>query len=364
MEEAAAKACGARKGHQMDRLKIAVFFGGYSSEYSVSLESAYSVICNLDRKKYEPVPVGITEQGKWFYYGGDPDGIRHDSWQQDASCVPALLSPERDEGKLLLFENGGIREMKIDAAFPVMHGRNGEDGTIQGLIQLAGIPLVGCNVLASALCMDKDRAHRLAEFAGIRVPKAMAFGRVYDLHEVLKFADRTGYPLFVKPVKAGSSYGITKVTDKENLMEAIRFAFQYDNEVIVEEAIPGFEVGCAVLGNDDLITGEVDEIELAGGFFDFTEKYTLKTSAIHVPARVDGETSERLKETAKKLYRILGCSGFARVDMFLTPQKEIVFNEINTIPGFTEHSRYPGMMKAAGISFGEILDRVIALAFE
>ena len=348
----------------MNRLKIAVFFGGYSSEYSVSLESAYSVICNLNREKYEPVPVGITEQGKWYYYGGDVEKIKQDCWQQDDACVPAVLSPERGAHKLLLFRESGVETLTVDAALPVMHGRNGEDGTIQGLIQLAEIPLVGCNVLASALCMDKDRAHKLAELAGIRVPRAMAFGKVYDLHHVLDFADATGYPLFVKPVKAGSSYGITKVQNKENLMEAIGLAFRYDNEVIVEEAIPGFEVGCAVLGNNELITGEVDEIELAGGFFDFTEKYTLKTSAIHVPARVDQETSNRLKETAKVLYKALGCSGFARVDMFLTPKKEIVFNEINTIPGFTEHSRYPGMMKAAGISFPEILDRVIKLALE
>lgn len=346
----------------MNRLKIAVFFGGYSSEYSVSLESSYSVICNLDQEKYEPVPVGITEQGKWYYYGGDPEKIKQDSWQQDENCIPAALSPNRGERRLLLFKGDQIESVAIDAAFPVMHGRNGEDGTIQGLIQLAEIPLVGCNVLASALCMDKDRAHKLAELAGIRVPRAMAFGNVYDLHNVLDFADATGYPLFVKPVKAGSSYGITKVQNKENLMEAIELAFRYDNEVIVEEAIPGFEVGCAVLGNGELITGEVDEIELAGGFFDFTEKYTLKTSAIHVPARVDKETSDRLKDTAKVLYKILGCTGFARVDMFLTPDKDIVFNEINTIPGFTEHSRYPGMMKAAGHSFTEILDRVIRLA--
>ena len=348
----------------MNRLKIAVFFGGYSSEYSVSLESSYSVICNLNREKYEPVPIGITEQGKWYYYGGDAEKIKQDSWQQDENCIPAALSPNRGDRRLLLFKGDRIESVVIDAAFPVMHGRNGEDGTIQGLIQLAEIPLVGCNVLASALCMDKDRAHKLAELAGIRVPRAMAFGKVYDLHNVLAFADATGYPLFVKPVKAGSSYGITKVQNKENLMEAIGLAFRYDNEVIVEEAIPGFEVGCAVLGNGELMTGEVDEIELAGGFFDFTEKYTLKTSAIHVPARVDKETSDRLKETAKVLYKTLGCSGFARVDMFLTPDKDIVFNEINTIPGFTEHSRYPGMMKAAGHSFPEILDRVITLALE
>ncbi len=348
----------------MNRLKIAVFFGGCSSEYSVSLESAYSVISSLDREKYVPVPVGITQQGKWYYFGGDTDKIKKDCWQQDESCVPALLSPERGVQRLLLLKDSGVEEIEIDAAFPVMHGRNGEDGTIQGLIRLAGIPLVGCGVLASALCMDKDRAHKLAGLAGIRVPKAMAFGRVYNVQNVLDFAESTGYPLFVKPVKAGSSYGITKATDKESLLDAIILAFRYDNEVIIEEAIPGFEVGCAVLGNYTLITGEVDEIELSGGFFDYTEKYTLKTSAIHVPARIDRETSDRIRETAKVLYRTLGCSGFARVDMFLTPEGDIVFNEINTIPGFTEHSRYPGMMKAAGIPFSEILDRVIGLALE
>lgn len=346
----------------MNRRKIVVFFGGCSSEYSVSLESAYSVICNLNKEKYEPVPVGITESGKWYYFGGEAEKIKEDLWQDDPNCIPAALSPNRGERKLLLFRENGMEAMTVDAAFPVMHGRNGEDGTIQGLIELADIPLVGCGVLASALCMDKDRAHKLAELGGIRVPRAIAFGKVYDLHQVLEFADNTGYPLFVKPVKAGSSYGVTKVQNKENLMEAITLAFQYDNEVIVEESIPGFEVGCAVLGNNELTVGEVDEIELAGGFFDFTEKYTLKTSAIHVPARVDKETSDRLKETAKKLYKTLGCTGFARVDMFLTPDKEIVFNEINTIPGFTEHSRYPGMMKAAGIPFSEILDRVVTLA--
>lgn len=346
----------------MDRLKIAVFFGGCSSEYSVSLESATSVINNLNREKYEPVPVGITESGKWYYFGGDVEKIREDRWLNEEDCVPAALSPDRGERKLLMFRGDKVETVTIDAAFPVMHGKNGEDGTIQGLIELAGIPLIGCGVLASALCMDKDRAHKLAEFAGIRVPKAFAFGKIYDLHAVLDFADNTGYPLFVKPVKAGSSYGVTKVSDKANLMEAIGLAFQYDNEVIVEEAIPGFEVGCAVLGNDELTVGEVDEIELAGGFFDFTEKYTLKTSAIHVPARVDKETSDRLKDTAKRLYKILGCTGFARVDMFLKPDREIVFNEVNTIPGFTEHSRYPGMMKAAGHSFGEIVGKIVELA--
>lgn len=167
------------------------------------------------------------------------------------------------------------------------------------------------------------------------------------------------YPLFVKPLRAGSSFGITKVAGPEDLEGAVRHAFEYDSYVILEETIPGFEVGCAVLGTEELLVGEVDEIELSQGFFDYTEKYTLKTSSIHVPARISPEKAKEIKETAKTIYRGLGCSHFARVDMFLTPEGEIYFNEVNTIPGFTAHSRYPNMMKAAGISFEELLSRLL-----
>lgn len=346
----------------MKKTNIAIFFGGCSSEYGVSLESAYSVIRNLDSEKYQAVPVGISNTGTWYYFSGNIEKIKQDCWQNSTDCTPALLSPERNVHKLLLLKEHTVEEIHIDVAFPVMHGKYGEDGTIQGLIELAGIPLAGCGVLASALCMDKDRAHKLAQLAGIPAPKALVLTRPYSQGDLFDFIRETGYPLFVKPVKAGSSYGVTKVSKESELLPAVMLAFQYDNEVIVEEKIDGFEVGCAVMGNDKLTVGVVDEIELSGGFFDFTEKYTLKTSAIHVPARISRETSDRIQEAAKTLYQALGCSGFARVDMFLTPDETIVFNEINTIPGFTEHSRFPGMMKAAGISFPEILDTVIRLA--
>lgn len=250
----------------------------------------------------------------------------------------------------------------IDLAFPILHGKNGEDGTVQGVIELAGIPLAGCGILASALCMDKDRAHKLAERTGVRIPNALVIETSTPKQLAVEFAKKIGYPLFVKPVKSGSSYGITNVQKASKLMTAIELAFQYDNQVILEETIEGFEVGCAVLGTHELITGELDEIELTSGFFDFTEKYTLQTSAIHVPARISKAKTEEIKETAKRIYRALGCSGFARVDMFLTPSEEIVFHEINTIPGFTEHSRYPGMMKAAGHSFQEVIARIIEQA--
>ena len=209
--------------------------------------------------------------------------------------------------------------------------------------------------------MDKDRAHRLVSLAGIAVPKAITF-RKPETNRALEEIRRTlTFPIFVKPVRAGSSFGVTKVSVPEKLDEAVHLAFSYDSEVIVEEAIDGFEVGCAVLGLDELTVGRADEIELSGGFFDYTEKYTLKTSKIHMPARVDAATEQRIQETAKTIFRALGCSGFARVDMFLTPSGEIVFNEVNTIPGFTSHSRYPNMMKGIGLSFSQMLDKLLGL---
>lgn len=383
------------KNGSSKKLNVAIFFGGCSSEYSVSLSSASGVIRSLNPEKYEPILIGITKDGRWFHFTGSVEEIEKDTWAASENCTPAALSPNRGEQCLLLLKQTEITCIRIDVALPILHGRNGEDGTLQGLLELADIPVAGCGTLASALCMDKDRAHKLAACAGVRVPRSLVLNHVGPClgadtsasdsraseltaasidsaapllpnnklyFSAQAFAQDTGYPVFVKPVKAGSSYGVTKVTSPDQLSPAIELAFRYDDQVILEENIEGFEVGCAVLGTSELITGEIDEIELSGGFFDFTEKYTLKTSSIHVPARVDTAKSAEIKETAKKIYRALGCSGFARVDMFLTPEGEIVFNEVNTIPGFTEHSRYPGMMKAAGYAFEDVLDMILEQA--
>ena len=231
---------------------------------------------------------------------------------------------------------------------------------MQGLGELAGIPLVGCGTLASALCMDKDRAHKLVSLAGIAVPKSVVLEKNTTAARQ-RILDTLSFPVFVKPVRAGSSFGVTRVEDGTALDAAIDMAFRYDSSVIVEEAVPGFEVGCAVLGTDTLTVGRTDEIELSGGFFDFEEKYTLKTSRIHMPARVDAATELRIQEAAKTIYRALGCSGFARVDLFLTPSGELVFNEVNTIPGLTAHSRFPNMMKGIGLSFPQMIDRLLGL---
>lgn len=379
---------------------IAVFFGGCSTEYEVSLQSACSVILNIDPDRYRLVLIGIDrETGKWFWYRGGIEKITRDCWQNMEDCTPVFPSVDRTVHGICCLEGTELRNISLDAALPILHGKNGEDGTLQGLLELMGVPVIGCGLLSSALCMDKELAHQIMRMGKIKTARSVVleyFGKncpfagsipeegspAKDIRgeklwmkdvsgeicmgagpeEICAKAREIGYPLFVKPVRSGSSFGITKVQSEEQLFPAIKEAFRHDSTVILEEMIDGFEVGCAVLGTDAPIIGEVDEIELSDGFFDYTEKYTLKTSSIHVPARISPEKAEEIKETALKIYQMLKCSDFARVDMFLTPDGEIYFNEVNTIPGFTSHSRYPNMLKEAGLTFGGVIERLLANA--
>ena len=342
---------------------ILVLFGGCSTEHEVSLQSAAAVLEHIDPARFRALPVGITREGRWLRYLGPAQALPGGKWQQAGPCVPCTLTLDRGGCRLLWLDGSGRKEA-FDAAFPVLHGKNGEDGTIQGVFELAGVPVVGCGVLPSALAMDKDRAHKLAALAGVAVPESAVFARGAAAADIHAAAERLGWPLFVKPVRAGSSFGISRVEGPAGLYAAVREAFCHDGEILLEEAVPGFEVGCAVLGNDMLTVGAVDEIELSEGFFNYEEKYTLKTSAIHCPARIPAEKAAEIQAAARAVYRALGCRVFARVDLFLTPDGRIVFNEVNTIPGFTAHSRYPSMMKAAGLDFGTLITRMIELGVQ
>lgn len=341
---------------------VAVLFGGCSTEYGVSLKSAASVIDHLDESKYELVQIGITREGTWLRYGGNADGIREDRWQEHPSCIPAFLSPSREVAGIVELAGTEFRVTPVDVVFPVLHGKNGEDGTVQGLLELAGIPYVGCDTLSSAICMDKGISGQLVKAAGIDTASSITVYAEDDLYTAVKEAEPLGFPLYIKPARSGSSYGITKAYDKLELMEGIRFAFMHDTKVIVEQNITGFEVGCAVLGDAELMIAEIDEIELQGEFFDYDEKYSLISSKIHLPARIPAETADSVMEKAKVIYRVLGCSGLARVDLFIGEDGRIVFNEVNTMPGFTAASRYPNMMRASHISYPELMDRLIRLA--
>lgn len=350
-------------GFLMNKKTIAIIFGGHSSEYSVSLESTYSLLQHINKDKYHLYLIGITHLGKWYHFDGPIEQIIQDTWWQN-NLLEVVISPDPQKHGLLEISKQGIKHIYIDTIFPILHGKNGEDGTIQGLIQMTQIPLIGCDTLSSALCMDKAKAHNIVEHAGIRVPQSIVLNSLQELKEKEPLITQLSFPLFVKPMKAGSSYGISKITTYSELENAVCYAFTYDNQVIIEEAILGFEVGCAIIGFDKLIVGRVDEIELSHGFFDFNEKYTLQTSKIHMPARIDQEMEKKIQETAKIIYRTLGCQVFARVDMFLTPQNEIVFNEVNTIPGFTSHSRFPQMMRGIDINFEKLIDILIEMGLK
>ena len=345
-----------------NRKKIAVLFGGCSTEYGVSLQSAHAVIANIDAGLYEPVLIGIARKtGQWYLYQGNVDAIPEDLWLSDKTCTPVWVSTDKTVHGIRFLKDGAVHTISLDAAFPILHGKNGEDGTVQGMLELAGIPVIGCGLLSSAAGMDKELAHRIVSAAGIPTAATVTVTRPYSPEELRKCARRLGYPLYIKPVRAGSSFGITRVCAENELLAAIEAAFEHDSEVVMEEEIRGFEVGCAVLGNETLTIGEVDEIELSEGFFNYEEKYTLKTSSIHVPARIPYNKAEEIRHAAAVIYRALKCRDFARVDLFLTPEGKIYFNEVNTIPGFTAHSRYPGMMKAAGIEFPELIRRLIEM---
>ena len=340
----------------MNRLKVGIIFGGCSEEHPVSVKSAQEVARNLDAEKYEPFWIGITKSGAWKLCDG-PD----EDWD-NGSCRPAVLSPDRSVHGLLVLEQGQYKAISLDVALPVLHGKLGEDGAMQGLLELAGIPYVGCDIQSSALCMDKSLAYVIVRSAGIATP---TFWTVTANES--PDPDELTYPVFVKPARSGSSFGVTKVSRKEELLSAVEAARQYDSKVLIEEAVVGSEVGCAILGNNlGLITGEVDRIALSHGFFRIHQESEpergSENSTPIVPADISAESRALVQATAKAVYRALGCRGLARVDMFLKEDGTLVLNEVNTFPGMTSYSRYPRMMTAAGLSLAEVIDRIISLA--
>ncbi|RCX17240.1 D-alanine--D-alanine ligase [Anaerobacterium chartisolvens] len=342
----------------MDRLKIAIIFGGCSEEHPISVKSAQEVAKNLDIEKYEPFYIGITKNGAWKLCPC-PD----ENWE-NGNCRPVILSPDRSVHGLLVVEQGQYKTIRLDMVFPVLHGKLGEDGAMQGLLELSGIPYAGCDVQSSALCMDKSLAYIVAGNAGIATPKFWTVTANKNID-----ADRLTYPVFVKPARSGSSFGVSKACRKEELLSAVEIARQYDSKVLIEEAVAGSEVGCAILGNDmDLIAGEVDQICLSHGFFRIHQENKpengSENSTIIVPADIPAEVRLLVRETAKAVYRALGCRGLSRVDMFLTEDGKVILNEVNTLPGMTSYSRYPRMMAAAGLSFAGMIDRIVSLTLK
>ncbi|MFI3325361.1 MAG: D-alanine--D-alanine ligase family protein [Clostridia bacterium] len=348
---------------------VAVIFGGQSSEYEVSLMSSTFIIKNLDKNIYDIKTLGITKDGNWLLYKGDAENIENGTWVNDPYNTPAFISPDKNIGGMVVIGKEKTEIIPLDLIIPVLHGKNGEDGTIQGLFKLSGIPYVGCNTLSSAVCMDKAVTHSLLTAANIKQATYLwfysdKFINQQDKDKIInKINARLNFPVFVKPANAGSSVGVSKVNKIEDLENAILKASKEDIKIVVEEGIVGKEVECAVMGNRDAVASPIGEIDASAEFYDYDDKYNNGTSVSYIPARIDENITDEIAKIAVRAYKILGCAGLSRVDFFVTEKNEIILNEINTLPGFTSISMYPKLWMSTGISAKELINNLIETAF-
>ncbi len=347
----------------MKKITVGIIFGGASSEHDVSTVSAKSVIEKIDKEKYNLVLIGITKQGEWFVYDGPSDMLPEDKWL-GGSIRKGVISPD-SLVKGIVTENG--ETIHLDVVLPVLHGKNGEDGTLQGLLQLAGIPFVGCNSTSSGVCMDKHFTNAVADSCFISQAKWCSFNSYefsQNKEECLKAAEeKLGYPIFVKPANAGSSVGITKAHNISELEQGMIIAFKEDKKAVLEENIDGLEIECAVMGNENPICAEVGQIKPCNEFYDYEAKYINPDSELIIPANISEEKRKEVKELAVKVYKNLGCEGLSRVDFFVRKSDgKVLFNEINTLPGFTPISMYAKLFEAVGVSYTEVIDRLIGYA--
>ena len=353
----------------MKKLSVCILFGGMSPEHEVSLRSAEAVLNNIDHEKYNIYPVGITKDGDWIIYGGnDYSELPAGTWMNNPANRRGTISPIRGQG-LFSFEDDCVVRESIDVVFPVMHGENCEDGAIQGLFQLAGIPYVGPHVAASAVSMDKTLTKLVIDHAGVPQAAWHLVRRVDLAHHMestlAALEAKFEYPMFVKPAGTGSSVGVSKAADRAALEKALHDAAKFDDKVLVEEFIDGREIEVAVMGNDNPVASECGEIDSGAEFYDYDAKYITDTSTAYIPARIPEDVAEQVRELAVKVYSAIGCQGLSRVDFFVTHKdNRIVFNEINTLPGFTSISMFPKLFGASGIPYGELIDQLLELAVE
>ena len=349
----------------MIKKTVAILFGGVSSEHDISCISAKSIIKNIDYSKYNVVLLGITKEGRWLLYNDNVELLPQDKWLASSKLIPAFICPDAQVHGIIT-SKGDI--IKLDAVFPVLHGKNGEDGTVQGLLQLAQIPYVGCDATSSGICMDKAVANAVADANSIPQAKWYAINifsyRKNPSLELDTAIEKLGFPIFVKPANAGSSVGISKAHNKEELYAAMEVAFKEDKKVVLEEFISGSEVECAVMGNNEPVAAEVGQIVAAADFYDFDAKYNNPQSELHIPALLSEEKRNEVRQQAVRAYKALGCEGMARVDFFVTEDGRILLNEINTIPGQTDISMYPKLFEAVGVSYKELIDKLIGFALE
>ncbi len=342
---------------------VCIACGGASHEHEISLISAYSVLSNIDREKYDVHTLIIDKNGD-FYHSKAFGELKNEGWKALPDLAPCLIGQGRFGGILRETESG-FEKVNIDVFFPVLHGENGEDGVVQGVFKMSGVPYVGNGVLASANCMDKEMTHMSLDAAGIRTAKYIVARKGLDCLDALdeKICDKLGYPVFVKPANAGSSVGVGKAKDKAALEKVLETAFEVDRKVLIEECIVGLEVECAVLGNETPIAAKyIGQIAPTAEFYDFDAKYTDASTQLYIPAKVSEEVAQKVRSEAVKAYKTMGCEGLSRVDFFALSDGEIVLNEINNLPGFTSISMYPKLFEASGLSYKELIDELIKTA--
>ncbi len=349
----------------MNKISVAVLFGGCSSEHEISLISASTFIDNLDKDKYDVHLIGITKDGEFFKYNGDTESIKDGSWI-NKDVKKCIISPDRKHHGIIVFEDNSYSVINIDVAIPALHGKNGEDGTIQGLLQLADIKFVGCDCISSANCMDKELTHIILENAGVKMA-GWVCGKSYEDKDVIvnRVESKFKYPVFIKPANAGSSIGVSKANNREELVKGLELAFDNDKKAIIEETIVGKEIECAVLGNQNPKATLPGEIASANEeLYDFEAKYVNPESTLYIPARVSQDILENVRTEAIKAYTAMGCEGLSRVDFFVKDNGDILLNEINTFPGFTSISMYPKMWENMGLKIDKLIDELISYALK
>ena len=351
----------------MKKKTVAVLFGGQSTEHEISCLSAVTIIQNIDREQYDLLLIGITRDGRWLKTNSIEE-IQSGSWV--GGTTRAILSPDAGHKGVLLLEDGRVQLFPLDVVFPVLHGARGEDGTVQGLLELAEIPYVGCGVLASAVTMDKLYTKILVSTLGIRqadyelVYKNELSGQNAIESVIRRIEGRLAYPVFVKPACSGSSRGLSKASDQKQLETALLLAAEHDRKILVEETIVGHEVECAVLGAEEAKAAGVGEILAGAEFYDYEAKYESEESRTVLDPQLPNDAANRVREAAVRIYRRLDGFGMARLDFFVTEQGEVVFNEANTIPGFTSISMYPMLWEHKGLSVFQLVNKLIGMAFQ
>ncbi|TCK93294.1 D-alanine--D-alanine ligase [Natranaerovirga hydrolytica] len=348
----------------MKKINLVVLFGGQSTEHEVSCVSVTTILEHIDIEKYNIIPVGITKEGQWLLYEGtDYREIEEGKWLKKTK--PAILSPDAKDKALIIMTKNGYNKQEVDVVFPVLHGLYGEDGTVQGLLELAKIPYVGCNVVASSIAMDKHFTKIVVDTLGINQAKHITIYQrdVENITPLLeKIQSHIDYPMFIKPSNAGSSVGVSKATNQDELIDGIFEALKYDKKVIIEEQIIGREIECAVLGGDDPKASGVGEIIAAAEFYDYDAKYNNEESETIINPDLPKEVMDTIKKYSLEIFKAIDGYGLSRVDFFVEKESnKIIFNEINTLPGFTEISMYPMLWEGKGMSKKDLVERIIQL---